>query len=88
VPRKCQITDIVVRSLPEGEWWDSKLPAFGVRVGKRTRTFILKKDNSRIALGRYGDVTLQEARKRALTLKGASKNSSFFGPVRVCCLTA
>jgi len=31
----------------------------------------LKKDNRRVSLGRYGSITLQEARRKALTLKGA-----------------
>lgn len=61
----------LIRSLAQGEWWDSKLPGFGIRVGKHARTFVLKKDNRRIKIGRYGSITLQDARRRALALKAA-----------------
>ena len=46
------LNDLTLRSLPLGEFWDAKLPSFGVRVGKRFTTFLLKKDNRRVKLGR------------------------------------
>jgi integrase len=69
---KFPFTDLKIQSLQEGQFWDAKLPAFGIRVGKNTKTFILKKDNRRIKLGRYPAITLQEARRKAMALKAAS----------------
>jgi hypothetical protein len=43
--------------------WDDKLPAFGLRVLQGgSKTFILKRHNSRITIGRYGVITLADAR--------------------------
>jgi integrase len=67
-------TDLKIQSLQPGEFWDTKLASFGIRVGKNTKTFILKKDNRRIKLGRYPSITLQDARRKALTLKGSQLN--------------
>lgn len=63
------LTDLTLRSLPEGEYWDTKLPSFGVRIGRRSTTFLLKKNGRRVKLGRYPSVSLQDARKRVFTLK-------------------
>lgn len=69
VQKKLNFTDLSLRSLPEGEYWDTKLQAFGLRVGKTSRTFFLKKNNRRIKLGRFPSMTLQSARTRAMGLK-------------------
>lgn len=58
-----------MRSLKEGEYWDTKLPAFGIRVGVRTTTYLLKKGSRRVKLGTYPATNLAEARKRALKAK-------------------
>ena len=74
VPRTL-LTDISVRALKSEkrtDFWDTKLPSFGVRVGPRTKTFIVKRDNSRITIGAYPDMSLQEARKVALKHKASS----------------
>lgn len=68
--KKLNFTDLSLRTLGPGEYWDTKLPAFGFRVGKFSRTFFLKKHNRRITIGRFPSVTLQSARSRALGLKG------------------
>ena len=42
------LTDLALQKLTaEGQdlYWDTNLPGFGVRVGKRAKTFIVKKDN-------------------------------------------
>ena len=54
-------TDRVVQ-----DFWDTNLPSFGVRVSERgTKTFILKRDNTRYTLGRYPYVSLKQARDEA-----------------------
>lgn len=46
--------------------WDDKLPGFGVRVSQGgSKTFVLKLDNSRRAIGRYPIISLSEARIEA-----------------------
>ena len=63
------LSDLTLRSLPQGEFWDTKLPSFGVRVGRRATTFLLKKNGRRVKLGRYPSLGLAEARRRAFALK-------------------
>lgn len=70
---KFSFSDIKLRSLKPGEYWDASVPAFGIRVGTRTATFILKKGNSRIKIGRFPNMTLQVARRQAVALKDASE---------------
>ncbi len=56
--------------------WDDELKGFGVKVtGNGTKTFICfyrnkRKQQRRVALGRYGIITAIEARKEALSLLG------------------
>lgn len=58
----------------QATYWDTELPGFGLLVGKRSKTFLVQvdvKDPSRPkgyrtvrkTLGRYGDLTPEEARK-------------------------
>jgi integrase len=78
VPRKylmpsVVLTDLTVRTLKSDgaqlDYWCSKTPGFGVRVGKRTKTFMAKVNNRRIGLGAYPAISLQAARRKALALK-------------------
>src|SRR5262245_8268297 len=69
---KTYLTDLTLPKLAAGEthidYWDTKLPTFGVRVApKGTKTFILKIHNGRQALGRYqsGVFGLSDARTEA-----------------------
>jgi integrase len=48
---KLSLSDLKIRQLKPGEYWDANFPAFGIRVGVNTKTFLLKKNNSRIKLG-------------------------------------
>lgn len=71
---KIAIHDVSLRSLPvpakgQSDYWDSKLPSFGVRVSQGgSKTFVLKVANTRRTLGRYGIITLAEARTEARRL--------------------
>jgi hypothetical protein len=68
---KIAFSDVGLRGLVppargQFEVWDNKLPAFGLRVSQGgTKTFILRRNNSRITLGRFGIITLSEARTDA-----------------------
>jgi hypothetical protein len=62
------LTDLSVRTLPEGLDLDARLPSFGIRVGKRRRTWIVIKGKNRtkVSLGHYPALSLADARKRAM----------------------
>jgi integrase len=72
------LTDLTLRSLKSDQrtdFWDTKTPGFGVRVGSRSKTFIVKSGNSRVSLGSYPECSLQEARRRALAAKSEVRSS-------------
>lgn len=61
-----QLTDLSIRALKSSaqtDYWDTKMPSFGVRIGKRATTFMVKKDNRRINVGRYPDMSLADAKR-------------------------
>lgn len=61
-----KLTDVSVQKLPPGMHWDSSTPAFGVRVGKKSRTFVcVKSGGFRVTIGRYPGISLQDARREA-----------------------
>jgi integrase len=72
------LTDITVRTLPEGLHLDVRLPSFGIRVGKRRRTWIVIKGKNRtkISLGHYPAMSLADARKRAMAELSKSTSPS------------
>lgn len=54
-------------------YWDTALPRFGVRVGSGgTKTFIVEKRingrTKRMTVGRYGELTVEQAREQAVLL--------------------
>lgn len=50
-------------------YWDENFPSFGVRVSQGgSKTFVVNRNNSLITIGRYGVVTLAEARTEAKKL--------------------
>src|SRR5437879_4330417 len=65
------LTDLAIQRLPASDsyvtYWDQALPAFGIRIGKRSRTFVIMKgtERKRISLGRYPALTLKDARQKA-----------------------
>jgi integrase len=76
-----RLTEISVRAL-KGEdryetYWDTTTPAFGVRVGKRSKTWTVMrgKTRERITIGRFPDVSVAEARTEAKRLLSAAPES-------------
>jgi integrase len=70
VPGKIHFTDLALRALPftdaQVTYWDQSLPAFGLRVGKRSKTFIVIRDGGRRAkIGDFARKSLKDARKEA-----------------------
>lgn len=57
--------------------WDSQLPAFGIYVGKRVKTFIIiRSDGKREKLGKYPILSLAQARRLAFErLNGIAKHT-------------
>ncbi len=65
-----RLTDITISKFPQSKnrvtYWDEGLPAFGVRVGARRKTFVvIVKPGHRIKLGNYPTTTLKDARNEA-----------------------
>ncbi|KJC49095.1 hypothetical protein UP09_07640 [Bradyrhizobium sp. LTSP885] len=69
-----RLTDLTVRSLPAGTHFDETTPAFGIRVGKHRRTWIVMRgqERRRIRIGHYPAVSLADARKEAKRLLAAT----------------
>ena len=73
---RMKLTDLTVEKLkfrsPQVTVYDLALPAFGVRVGARSKTFVIiqGKARKRTTIGRYPAISLSEARKRAAVLLG------------------
>jgi hypothetical protein len=67
---KTKFTDLTVKALPVGKHFDSSTPAFGMRVGKNRRTWIVQRGTDRriIRVGHYPQMTLQEARTKGKQL--------------------
>lgn len=69
------LTDVAIKRLNPPEKgqlkiWDTKLPGFGLLVGKRTKSFLVVtgKDRRNQTLGRYPDLSLKDARNKAKVL--------------------
>src|SRR5262245_55028428 len=79
---RVRLTDISISKLPQSKvritYWDEGLPAFGVRVGARRKTFIVVVNGGRrIKLGNYPITSLKDARRRAyLQLSDPSSQSA------------
>lgn len=65
---RAKLSDLSVRALPPGTYMDERTPAFGIRVGKSRRTWIVVKGKGRVkhTVGHYPDMSLAEARKHAV----------------------
>jgi integrase len=76
---KAHLTELTVRSLREtGSYLDDTTPAFGIRVGKNRKAwFVIRgQDRLRTTIGHYPDISLSEARKKALVLLGSRTERS------------
>jgi hypothetical protein len=67
---RVRLTDLSISKLSQSKvrvtYWDDSLPAFGVRVGARRKTFIVVVNGGhRIKLGNYPRTTLKDARAEA-----------------------
>src|ERR1700737_4227408 len=67
---RVRLTDITISKLPLSKtrvtYWGEGLPAFGVRVGARRKTFIVVMNGGRrIKLGNYPFTSLKDARREA-----------------------
>ena len=61
-----KFTDASVRAASAGIHWDDSLAGFGLRVGKKTKTFIvLVSSGRRHSIGHYPRTSLADARKEA-----------------------
>jgi integrase-like protein len=70
-----RFTDFALKALPYSDAhtyvWDTAFPTLGMRIGKRTKTFIvIKPGGKRITLGKYPFTSLSDARRRAAKLYG------------------
>jgi integrase len=68
---KLHLTDLVVQRLQQsGTYWDETLPAFGIRVGKNRKTWIVMRGQirQRVRIGHYPRTSLADARKEARKL--------------------
>lgn len=71
---KLHLTDISVRALRPANtnmtYWDDVTPGFGIRVGKRSKTWTIMRGRSRerVSIGQYPDTSLAEARAEAKRL--------------------
>jgi integrase len=71
---KTAFSDVFIRSLQppakgQKSYWDEKLPCFGLRVSQGgSKTFVLNRDNSLLTIGRFGVLSLAEARTEAKRL--------------------
>jgi hypothetical protein len=75
------LTDIVVSRIKSpGTYFDETTPAFGIRVGKNRRTWIVMRgvQRQRVRVGHYPAMSLADARKEAkkLLTEEPTKNSS------------
>jgi integrase len=69
-------TDVVIRSLPEGLHFDTRLAGFGMRVGKRRRTWVVvhgptRTKRTKITIGHYPELSLHDARIKAKSVLGS-----------------
>ena len=79
---RARLTDKLIQNLKGDDtyrtFWDTQLPAFGVRCGKRRKTFVVMtgKQRKRTTIGHYPQISLQDARHRARHLLLAPPSSS------------
>lgn len=67
---KATLTDIAIRSLKPGVYFDAKTPAFGIRIGALRKTWLVVRGKTRTQtiIGHYPDMGLAVARTKAKEL--------------------
>jgi integrase len=74
-----RFTDLAIRSLPEGLYFDEATPAFGIRVGKTRRTWLVTKgareSRTKVRIGHYPALSLADARRKAMVALGSPLQS-------------
>ena len=77
------LTDLAIRTLPAGLHLDTRLTSFGIRVGKKRKTWVVIKGRNRtkVALGHYPAISLADARKRALLALAANEAEQITTPM-------
>lgn len=93
MPNRLRLTDVAVRALRFSDrqvtYWDDTLPAFGVRVGRRSKTFVVVQNGGRrLKVGAYPQTSLQDARKAAKQLLASPTPPNSTGPGAVTVLRA
>jgi integrase len=73
-----RFNDISLRSLKEGLYFDERTPAFGIRIGKHRKTWLVLKEPNRtkLRIGHYPALSLSDARKKALVALGSPLGDS------------
>ena len=68
-------TELTVKALPIGKHFDASTPAFGMRVGKNRRTWIVQRGTDRriIRVGHYPAMSLSEARTKGKQLLASTQ---------------
>ncbi|HZM07445.1 MAG TPA: Arm DNA-binding domain-containing protein, partial [Methylocella sp.] len=74
-----RFTDISLRTLKVGFYLDERTPAFGIRIGKNRKTWLVLKEPNRtkVRLGHYPAISLADARKKALVALGSPHEQTF-----------
>lgn len=77
------LTDLAIRSLPEGIFFDDHTPSFGILIGKRAKTWLVVKGRRRVRerIGRYPALSLAEARRRAALILAATEEEKPSSPL-------
>ena len=73
MPKRANSSDLVLRQLASATYFDTRTPAFGIRIGKSCKTWIVLKGKNRdkVTIGHYPALSLQEARIKALVALGS-----------------
>ncbi|WP_082747464.1 Arm DNA-binding domain-containing protein [Bradyrhizobium macuxiense] len=69
-------TDITIRSLKEGNFYDDKTPGFGIRKQRKTWHVVKQPSRTKVTIGYYPGLSLADARKRALVALGSPSDHS------------
>lgn len=70
---KIRLTDLAIKTLPPGLYIDERTPSFALRVLKNRKTWLVIKGENRtkVRIGHYPDLSLSDARKKALVAIGS-----------------